>query len=275
MTAATPPAWSLCTQLLADHWDGFPRVSPRYDRRDDDGLVAQMRGGGEPDQMGDSAERGLRWGEGPHRGAMSCQSSRCLRCATVSGDNWGSQVRRPRHEGVISRHLVLTVPALWRTPFSQQAQAFLSPCRRGGGRCLEDVFSRGSGRALPGGSRVVGQTHGRHGPYHPHLHIITTSGGWDRQGRQGLPLDSVPYPLLRKQWQWYRRTRLRQTVQTQASKRLVAPCDTRDRAGGVTNLPKGDGPSRDQRVAPSLAKEVVRPSMSRRRLDRDEGHGVP
>jgi hypothetical protein len=60
---------------------------------------------------------------------------------------------------------------------------------------LDDVFSRVSGRALQGGDIVVVQTHGRNGQYNPHLHIITTSGGWDRQGRQWIHLDYVPYPL--------------------------------------------------------------------------------
>jgi hypothetical protein len=31
---------------------------------------------------------------------------------------------------------------------------------------------------------VVVQTHGRHGQYNPHLHIIPTSGGWDEQAHQ-------------------------------------------------------------------------------------------
>jgi len=33
MTAATPPAWSIFKQIFADHWDGFKRVYPRYNRR--------------------------------------------------------------------------------------------------------------------------------------------------------------------------------------------------------------------------------------------------
>ena len=55
MTAAAPPAWNLFKQILADHWDGFKRVHPRYDRRYDDGLVAQRLRCGTPDQMGSIA----------------------------------------------------------------------------------------------------------------------------------------------------------------------------------------------------------------------------
>ncbi len=97
--------------------------------------------------------------------AMRCKSSLCLRCAKVSVDNWVSQVSQMLHAGVIYRHIVLTVPEILRKTFYQQAQAVLSPFRRCGVRCLDDVFSRVSGCALQGGDIVVIQTHGRNGHY--------------------------------------------------------------------------------------------------------------
>ena len=65
------------------------------------------------------------------------------------------------HEGVIYRHIVLTVPEILRKTFYQQGKAALSPFMRCGVRCLDDVFSQVSGRALQGGDIVVIQTHGR------------------------------------------------------------------------------------------------------------------
>jgi hypothetical protein len=274
MTVEAPPAWNVFKQILAQHWDGFTRVHPRYATRYYDGLVRKMLECGNPEQMGYLEYRCLQCGEGTHRVSMSCKSSLCLRCAKVYVDNWVSQVSRMLHEGVIYRHLVLTVPALLRKTFYQQSQALLSPFMRCGVRCLDDVFSRVSGRALQGGYIVVVQTHGRNGQYNPHLHIIATSGGWDRQGRQWLHLDYVPYTLLRKKWQWYLLTMLRQTVKTQEIKRLVDTCYTRYREGFVTNIQKGDVPSRYQSLATYLAKYVVSPPISLRRIDRYDGHRV-
>src|SRR5262249_583891 len=165
------------------------------------GLVAKMLGCGDPDQMGYIEYRCLQCGEGTHRVAMSCKSSLCLRSAKVYVDTWVSQVSHMLHEGVIYRHIVLTVPAMLRQTFYQQATAVLSPFMRCGVRCLDDVFSRVSGTELKGGYIVVVQTHGRNGQYNPHLHIIATSGGWDRQAQQSIPLDYVPYALLREKWQ--------------------------------------------------------------------------
>jgi putative transposase/transposase-like zinc-binding protein len=274
MTAATPSAWSLFKQIFADHWDGFKRVYPRYHRRYYDDLVAKMLGGGDPAQMGDIDYRCLRCGEGTHRVAMRCQSSLCLRCAKVSVDKWVSQVSQMLHAGVISRHIVLTVPEILRQTFYQQAQAVLSPCMRCGVRCLDDVLSRVGGRALKGGSIVVIQTHGRHGRDKPHLHIIATSGGWDPQAQQWIHLDYVPYALLRKKWQWPLLTMLRQTVKMPAIRRLIDTCYTRYREGFVTKVPKGDVPTRYQSLARYLANYVVSPPISLRRIDRYDGQRV-
>jgi len=273
MMAAPAQDWNIFKQIFVEHWDGFTRVYPRYHTRYYDGLVDKMLRCGNPDKIGYIEYRCLHCGQGKHLVAMSCKSSLCLRCAKVYVDNWVSQVSQMLHEGVIYRHIVLTVPELLRKTFYQQAQA-LSPFMRCGVRCLDDVFSRVSGRALKGGYIVVVQTHGRNGQYTPHLHVIATSGGWDQQAQQWIHLDYIPYSMLRKKWQWYLLTMLRQTVKTSAIRRLVDTCYTRYRAGFVTNVQKGDVPTRYQSLARYLAKYVVSPPISLRRIDRYDGQRV-
>jgi len=205
---------------------------------------------------------------------MSCKSSLCLRCAKVYVDNWVAQVSKTLHEGVIYRHIVLTVPAVLRTSFYRNAQVLLSPFMQCGVHCLDDVFSRLSGRPLTGGYTVVVQTHGRNGQYNPHLHIIATSGGLDKQANEWMHLDYLPYPMLRKKWQWYVLTMLRHTVKTKEMDRLVDLCYTRYQNGFVTNVQKGDVPSRYESLARYLAKYVVSPPISLRRLDGYDGQRV-
>ena len=274
MMAEPSEDWNVFKQIFVDHWDGFKHVYPRYDTRYYDGLVDKMLGCGNPDQMGYLEYRCEHCGQGKHVVSMSCKSSLCLRCAKVYVDNWVAQVSKMLHEGVIYRHIVLTVPAMLRTTFYQNAQALLSPFMRCGVRCLDDVLSRVSGKSLTGGSIVVVQTHGRNGQYNPHLHIIATSGGWDQQANEWMHLDYLPYTLLRKKWQWYLLTMLRQTLKTQEMKRLVDACYTRYRNGFVTNVQKGDVPSRYESLARYLAKYVVSPPISLRRIDGYDGHQV-
>jgi Transposase zinc-binding domain len=154
-------------QIFVEHWDGFTHVYPRYHTRYYDGLVDKMLRCGNPNQMGYIEYRCLHCGQGTHCVAMSCKSSLCLRCAKVYVDDWVSQVGQMLHEGVIYRHIVLTVPAILRQTFYQQSKALLSPFMRCGVRCLDDVFSRVSGKNLKGGYIVVIQTHGRNGHYNP------------------------------------------------------------------------------------------------------------
>ena len=177
-------------------------------------------------------------------------------------------------EGVLYRHIVLTMPEILRKTFYQQAQAVLSPFMRCGVRCLEDVFSRVSDRTLQGGYIVVIQTPGRHGQDNPHLPIIATSGGWDAQARQWVHLEYLPYAMLRKKWQWHLLTMLRQTVKAQESHRLVHTCYTQYRQGCVTNVQKGDVLARYQSLARYLATYVVSPPISLRRIDRYDGQRV-
>ena len=218
--------------------------------------------------------RCLQCGQGKHRVAMSCQSSLCLRCAKVSVDNWVSQVSRVLHEGVIYRHIILTVPAMFRTTFYQNAALLLSALMRCGVQCLDDFFSEVRGKALSGGYITVLHTHGRHGQYHPHLHLIATSGGYDGPGERWEHLTYLPYELLRRQWQWHLLTMLRQTLKTETINQLVDACFTKYPNGLVTNVQKGQVPSQYQSLARYVAKYVVSPPISVRRIDGYDGERV-
>jgi hypothetical protein len=141
MTAEALPAWNVFKQIFAEHWDGFKHVYPRYNTRYYDSLVNKMLACGDPERMGYIEYRCLHCGEGTHQVALSCKSSLCLRCTKVYVDNWVSQVSQMLHEGIIYRHIVLTMPAMLRPTFYQQSKLLLSPFMRCGVTCLDDVLS--------------------------------------------------------------------------------------------------------------------------------------
>jgi hypothetical protein len=272
----SPPSgdWSVFKQIFADHWDTFQRVHPRYQTSYYNGLVAKMLACGNPDKMGYIEYRCLHCGQGKHLVAMSCKSSLCLRCAKVSVDNWVNQVSKALHEGVIYRHIILTVPAMFRTPFYQNAAVVFSAFMRCGRQCLDDFYSEVRGKALRGGSITVLHTHGRNGQYHPHLHLLATSGGYDDQGERWEHLQYLPYALLRRKWQWHLLTMLRQTLKTEAINEWVEACFRKYPNGLVTNVQQGQVTSASQSVARYVAKYVVSPPISIRRIDRYDGERV-
>jgi Putative transposase/Transposase zinc-binding domain len=274
MRVAPARDWNVFQQIFAEHWDGFKHAHPRYQTAYYEGLVAKMLACGNPALMGYVEYRCLHCGQGTHRVAMSCKSSLCLRCAKVYVDDWVSQVSKMLHEGVIYRHIILTVPAMFRTTFYHNAAVLLSALMRCGVQCLDDFYSEVRGKALQGGSIAVLHTHGRNGQYHPHLHLIATSGGYDRQGQCWEHLQYLPYALLRRKWQWHLLTMLRQTLKTEAMNQLVDRCFTQYPNGLVTHVHKGQVPSRYQSLARYVAKYVVSPPIAVRRIDRYDGERV-
>ena len=67
---------------------------------------------------------------------------------------------------------------------------------------------------------------------------------------------------------------VRQTLETEASNRLVDGCFTKYPNGLVTNVQKGAVPSQYQRLARYVAQYVVSPPIAVRRIDRYDGNQV-
>jgi hypothetical protein len=197
-----------------------------------------------------------------------------LRCAKVYVDNWVSQVSKLLHEGVIYRHIILTVPAMFRPIFPQNAAVLVSALMRCGARCLNDFYSEVRGKALQGGYITVIHTHGRNGQYHPHLHLIATSGGYDEAQERWEHVSFLPYDLLHRKWQWHLLDTFRKTLATDEMKRLVAQCFRKYPGGLVANVQKGKVPSQYQSLASYVAKYVVSPPIAVRRIDHYDGERV-
>ena len=274
MRTAPSRDWSVFKQIFADHWEAFQHTHPRYETSYYDGLVAKRLGCGNPEKMGYVEYRCLHCGVGKHLVSMSCKSSLCLRCVKVYVDHWVNQVSKVLHEGVIYRHIILTIPAMFRTAFYQNAAVVLSAFMRCGVQCMDDFYSVVRGKPLRGGYIIVLHTHGRKGQYHPHLHLIATSGGYDGSGERWEHLTYLPYALLRRKWQWHLLTMLRQTLKTETIKQLVDACFTKYPQGLVTNVQKGQVPSQYQSLARYVAKYVVSPPISVRRIDGYDGERV-
>jgi hypothetical protein len=274
MMAQASRDWNVFKQIFADHWDGFKHAHPRYHNAYFDGLVAKMLDCGNPDKMGYIEYRCEQCGQGKHLVSMSCKSSLCLRCAKVHVDNWVSQVSKALHEGMIYRHIILTVPAMFRTSFYQNAEMLLGELMKCGRQCLDDFYSEVRGKALKGGYLTVIHTHGRNGQYHPHVHVLATSGGYDAQAESWVHLDYLPYDLLRHKWQWHLMSMFRRTLASETIEPLVDLCFRKYPNGLVSRVQRGNVPSQYQSLASYVAKYVVSPPISVRRIDRYDGERV-
>ena len=189
--AAPPRDWRVCKQLFAEPWNAFPHAHPRYQTWYDEGVVAQRLASGHPEQMGSLASRCPQCGPGKPRVSRRCQASWCWRCATGSVAHWGRQVSQGLHAGGSSRHLILTVPALVRTPFSPNAAVVLRAWMRCGGQGRE--ASRAPSEARRSGGLHRGAPHAG-----PHRSVPSPSAwarhpwGADGQGARWEPRHAWP-----------------------------------------------------------------------------------
>jgi hypothetical protein len=274
MEAEDRQDWNVFKQIFTEHWDGFKAKHPIYEDPYYNGLVEKMLNCGNPEQMGYIEYRCMNCGHGKRLVSMSCKSTLCLRCGKVYVDDWVSQVSKMLHEGVIYRHTVLTVPELLRKTFYNHAQELLGPLFRCGQECLDDFFSCISRKKLKGGYIVVLQTHGRSGRYNVHLHIIATSGGIDQQTQKWVHLGYLPYEILHKKWQWHLLEMIKRELDTQEIEKLIDYCYKKYPNGFVAHVQKGDVPNRYESLAKYLAKYVVSPPISVRRIDSYDGEKV-
>ena len=92
------------------HWEGVKEKHERYNSKYYDEIVKKMLSCGNPEEMGYIEYLCQVCVEDSRIVPMSCKSTFCLRCSKVYVDDWVSQVSKQLHEGVIYRHIVLTMP---------------------------------------------------------------------------------------------------------------------------------------------------------------------
>jgi Putative transposase len=120
---------------------------------------------------------------------------------------------------------------------------------------------------------VVLETAGRAGKWHPHRHILMPSGGVPQQHRW-LAGGSFPCATLHEKWQYSLFTMVKARVGTQAMWQQIDALWRKYQRGLVAYLEKGKGPAGGQGLAYSLAKYVVSPPISLRRILRYDGQRV-
>jgi hypothetical protein len=84
----------------------------------------------------------------------------------------------------------------------------------------------------------------------------------------------MPYEMLHKKWQWYLMEMMRREIETEEMEEEVDKCYKKYPKGLVANVQKGEVPGRYQSLAKYLAKYVVSPPISVRRIDEYSGKKV-
>lgn len=257
-------------QIFMDHWAEFQKMNPGSQTEYYDTVVKKMLGCGDLEK-GFMAYRCL-WCGGVKKVPFSCKSSFCLSCAKIYTDEWVDYIGGALFTGMKYRHVVLTVPEQFRKWFYDNPE-LLSELMKTGHAFFEDVVGYWLKELVDVGSAVVLQTSGRSGSYNPHLHILCTSGGMRRDGRwKGFGF--IDFNLLHTKWQYHFLKMLRENVKSDEMEEEIDGCWREYPEGLVAYIEKGDIPEGGKGLAQYLAKYVVSPPISLKRIIKYDGQKV-
>jgi hypothetical protein len=258
-------------QIFIDYWYEFQQKYPEYLTERYMAVVAKMLGCGDPEN-GFTSYRCPECGE-LKKVPFSCKSSFCLSCAKIYTDEWVDYIGGALFSGMRYRHLVLTVPEHLRKWFYHYPDLLLSEFMKTGHAFFRDVVSYWLKEPVDVGSVVVLQTAGRSGHYNPHLHILCTSGGMTKAGRwKGFGF--IDFKLLHAKWKYHLLGMLKKNAVSDDMREEVDVCWQGYPNGFVAHIEKGDVPAGGRGLAYYLAKYVVSPPISLRRIIKYDGRRV-
>lgn len=258
-------------QIFYDHWDAFKQAYPKFDSPDYNDTIQKMLGCGDPEKMGFVQYRCCHCGES-RRIAFTCKSCFCLSCAKVYTDRWADFIGRRLLPGITYRHVVLTMPKFLRIWFFHNPK-LLDPFMRTGDACLNDILTTCCGGKLDIGNIIVLQTAGRSGHYNPHLHILMTAGGIADDGKWDS-VSYIPYEIMHRKWQFHLLKMLRENISDPAIEKDIDRAWKDYPKGFVAFLQPGEVPPSGKGLAKYLAKYVVSPPISVRRIESYNGTSV-
>jgi plasmid rolling circle replication initiator protein Rep len=196
---------------------------------------------------------------------FTCKSRFCTSCGKIYVDNW---VKKMTQEILDKphRHLVFTIPEQLRAKIYRD-------------RSLLKVLSDNAAKVvmentqdLTAGIITVVHTFGRDLSFNPHVHVLVTEGGLDDNAKW-LGIYFLPYPKLRKQWQYYLLTELKKRLpKTKDISRLI---DTL-----FVDYPKGFYVNAEskmddaQKAAKYVGRYIARPSIAESRIQSYDGETV-
>lgn len=257
-------------QIFRDHWEEFKQYYPLYQDDYIQKVIDKMLGCGDPSNgyITYFCDRCLE----EKRVAFSCKSCFCLSCCKVYIDQWVSHISQALYGGVTYRHVILTTPEVVRIYFYHD-RSLLEDLMKCGVEMLNEAMRELKKAEIDVGYVVVLQTAGRSGHWNPHLHILMTSGGLSADKRW-IDVNYFPFEILHKKWQYHLFTMLKDRIGTAESHQKIDELWKKYPNGLVAHWEKGKVPPGGGGLASYLAKYVVSPPISLRRILSYDGQRV-
>ncbi len=125
-----------------------------------------------------------------------CKGRFCTSCSSGETEEW-SRMMAEEVLQVNHRHVIFTIDEGLRVIF-QKHRELLKPLMDEAVRIIQDWYQK-KNKITPG--IIAGlHTFGARMNFNPHVHMLVTMGGMNKNGEWKV-YDYIPYPMLRKQWQ--------------------------------------------------------------------------
>ena len=130
-----------------------------------------------------------------------CNSRLCSCCGKRYADQWASMLSERLEKNIFHRHLVFGIPdMLWN--YFQEDRNLLKVLMDAVYKTIKETFSKVNHQLVTPGVIEVYHPFGRDIKHQPHVHMIVTEGGFNREGKFVSSGNYIPYNTLHKNWEY-------------------------------------------------------------------------
>jgi len=132
---------------------------------------------------------------------FGCNSRLCSCCGKRYTDQWASMLSKRLEKNIFNRHLVFGIPdMLWK--YFQDDRTLYKVLMDTAYKTIEETFSKVNHKEAVPGVIEVYHPFGRDIKHQPHVHMIVTEGGFDKEGKFIPSGNYIPYNALHKNWEY-------------------------------------------------------------------------
>ena len=132
---------------------------------------------------------------------FGCNSRLCSCCGKRYTDQWASMLADRLEKNIYHRHLVFGIPdMLWR--YFQDDRNLYKVLMDIAYKTIKETFSKVNHQDVVPGVIEVYHPFGRDIKHQPHVHMIVTEGGYNKEGKFVPSGNYIPYNALHKNWEY-------------------------------------------------------------------------
>ena len=132
---------------------------------------------------------------------FGCNSRLCSCCGKRYTDQWASTLANRLAKNIYHRHLVFGIPdMLWR--YFQEDRKLYKILMDVAYKTIKATFSKINHQDVTPGAIEVYHPFGRDIKHQPHVHMVVTEGGYDKEGKFVSSGNYIPYNALHKNWEY-------------------------------------------------------------------------